>query len=95
MFRIKDLDKREIVNYYKMLNLCEQLQLPRIDIIDVCQFNKNKHTVEYFRFLADGQLWPNSKKSGEGIVVAPTIPFHSYILDKEWSLKVINQNYKQ
>ena len=88
------MDRREVVSYYDMLKICEQLQLPHVDIIDVCQFDKNKHTVEYFRFLADGQLWPNSKKPGEGIVVAPTIPFHSFILDKSWSLKLINQNYK-
>jgi len=94
VFRVKDLDKRQVVNFYEMIGICEKLQLPHVDIIDVCQFDKNKHTVEYFKCLADGQLWPNSKKPGEGIVIAPTIPFHSYILDKGWSLKVINQNYK-
>jgi ATP-dependent RNA circularization protein (DNA/RNA ligase family) len=95
VFRIKDLDKREILGYYEMLSICEKLQLPHVDIIDVCKFDKDKHTIEYFRFLADGQLWKSNGKPGEGVVVAPTIPFYSPYIGKEWSLKLINQNYKQ
>ena len=94
VFRIKNLDKREIVNFYELSNLCTDLNLPMVDIINTCKFNKDIHTVEYFRNLADSQIWKTNNKSGEGIVIAPITPFHSYILNKSWSLKVINQNYK-
>jgi len=95
VFRIKDLDKREVVNFYELTKLCEQLQLPMVDVIDVCKFDKDKHTIEYFRQLADAQIWKTNGKPGEGVVVAPTIPFYSPSIGKEWSLKLINQNYKQ
>ena len=95
VFRIKDLDKREILNFYELKKLCEQLSLPMVDVIDVCYFNKTYHTIEHFRQLADSQVWKTNGKSGEGIVVAPTTPFYSPSIGKEWSLKLINQNYKQ
>ena len=78
-----------------MKSLCEQLSLPIVDLIEVCKFDKNIHTVEYFRQLADSQIWKTNGKFGEGVVVAPTIPFYSPTIGKEWSLKLINQNYKQ
>ena len=94
MFRIKNLDTRQILGLAELKSICEQLSLPMVDIITIIQFDKNIHTVEYFRNLADGQLWKTNNKPGEGIVVAPTIPFYSPTLNKEWSLKIINQNYK-
>jgi len=95
VFRIKDLDKREILGFYDLKAMCEQLQLPMVDIIEVCQFDKTIHNIEYFRQLADSQVWSTNGKPAEGMVVAPTIPFYSPSIGKEWSLKLINQNYKQ
>ena len=95
VFRIKNLNKREIVNFYELTKLCSDLNLPMVSVIDVCKFDKDKHTIEYFRQLADAQIWPTNGRSAEGIVVAPTFPFYSPSIGKEWSLKLINQNYKQ
>lgn len=94
VFRIKDLDKREVLGFHDLKILCEQLSLPMVDVIEVCQFDVNVHTIEYFRQLADAQVWPTNGTPGEGVVVAPTIPFYSPSIGKEWSLKLINQNYK-
>lgn len=94
VFRSKDLDNKELFNLAKLKELCEHLSLPMVKIIDEFDFNPLIHTVEYFRNLADGQLYDNGKP-GEGIVVTACEPFYSYILGKEFSFKVINSNYKQ
>jgi len=95
VFRIKDLDTREILNYFDLSVMCNNvLNLPMVDVIDRFIFDKNIHTIEYFRQLADSQTWKTNGKPGEGVVVAPTIPFYSPSIGKEWSLKLINQNYK-
>ena len=94
IFRIKDLNTRQVLGFYELKSLCESLSLPMVDVIEVCKFDKNIHTVEYFRNLADSQVWKTNGKPGEGVVVAPTIPFYSPSIGKEWSLKIINQNYK-
>ncbi len=94
VFRIKDLNTRQILGLQELKSLCDHLSLPTIDIIEICQFNKDVHTIEYFRNLANSQTWKTNGGIGEGIVVAPVIPFYSSILGKEWSLKLVNQNYK-
>ena len=94
VFRIKDLDTREILGLSNLISICKQFGLPTIDIIEVVQFDKNIHTIEYFRNLADSQVWSTNGKPGEGIVIAPTVPFYSPIIGKSWSSKLINQNYK-
>lgn len=95
VFRIKDLDTKQILGLNDLQSICNQLGLPTVDIIDAFKFNKEMHTVEYFRKLADSQKWKSNGKDGEGIVIAPVKPFYSYILNKYWSLKIINNSYKQ
>jgi RNA ligase (TIGR02306 family) len=94
VFRIKNLDTRTLYTWDELVELSNQLELPTVPLLERFIFDKNIHTVEYFRNLADKQLYPNGK-AGEGIVISPVIPFYSNVLDKFWSLKIINQNYKQ
>jgi RNA ligase (TIGR02306 family) len=94
VFRAKNLNNNEISSLPKLKDLCTYLQIPMVKITDEFDFNPEIHTVEYFRKLADSQLYDNGKP-GEGIVIAPIKPFYSYTLNKSWSVKVINQNYKQ
>lgn len=95
VFRMKDLNTMQLLNYTDLALNCAYLDLPMVDVIDKFIFNKEIHTVEYFRNLTDSQIWPTNKKPAEGIVLAPTIPFHSNVLNKSWSIKIINQEYKQ
>lgn len=44
--------------------------------------------------MADSQVWDTNGKPAEGIVIAPTVPFFSVKLQKDWSAKVINSVYK-
>jgi hypothetical protein len=93
-FRVKDLTTRKIIGFEGLENICTTFGLPMVKVIEVCDFDKNIHTVEYFRKLADSQTWDSNGKPAEGIVVAPTIPFYSPTLKKEWSVKFVNQDYK-
>ena len=94
VFRAKDLDTRNLYSWDELNNLCIILNIPIVTLIDRFVFDKNIHNVEYFRNLADKQLYPNNK-AAEGIVISPVVPFYSNSLGKSWSLKIINQNYKQ
>lgn len=94
VFRAKNLDTRVLYTWDDLVVLCSVLNIPTVPFIDRFIFDRTIHTVEYFRNLADKQSYPNGK-SGEGIVISPVIPFYSNTLDKFWSLKIINQNYKQ
>jgi RNA ligase (TIGR02306 family) len=94
VFRIKNLDTRQCLGLQELTETCKHFEIPMVDIIEVCLFNKNVHTVEYFRKMADSQTWKTNNKPGEGIVIQPTVPIYSSILGKNWSAKLINQNYK-
>ena len=94
VFRVKDLDTCNLYTWDELNMLCAILDIPTVPLIDRFIFDKNIHTVEYFRQIADKQLYPN-KKPAEGIVISPVIPFYSNSIGKSWSLKIINQNYKQ
>jgi RNA ligase (TIGR02306 family) len=95
VFRIKNLDTREIIPYYEAYNLAESFGLTWAKLIDVVNFDESVHTMDFFKELANSQVWHSNGKPAEGIVVAPTFPFFSPILGKDWSMKIINQDYKQ
>ena len=94
VFRAKDLNTNNLFSLRELRDFCMYYDFPMVKIVDEFDFIPEIHTVEYFRKLADSQLYDNGKP-GEGIVVAPCNPFYSNILGKMWSIKLINQNYKQ
>jgi RNA ligase (TIGR02306 family) len=95
IFRAKNLDTRELYNYQELKELSKQLEIPIVDEIIVCQFNKDIHTIDWFKNLADKQIYSTNGQPAEGLVVAPVNPFYSNTLGKYWSLKIINSSYKQ
>jgi RNA ligase (TIGR02306 family) len=95
IFRAKDLDTQKLYNYDELKNLSKELEIPMVREICMIKFDKNIHTVEWFRNLADIQIYSTNGLPAEGIVIAPVESFWSQILNKFWSLKIINQNYKQ
>lgn len=50
--------------------------------------------LENIQNIANNLKYPNNSPA-EGIVIRSTIPFYSVYLEKEWSVKIINQNYKE
>lgn len=94
LFRAKCLDTRQILGLDEMIEVANALGVPHVKIIDRFMFDKSIHTAEYFRSVADAQVWDTNGKPAEGIVIAPTKPFFSVKLQKDWSVKVINAVYK-
>jgi len=94
LFRAKCLDTRQILGLDEMIGIANALQIPHVKIISRFMFDKAVHTAEYFRSVADAQVWDTNGKPAEGIVIAPTTPFFSVKLQKDWSAKIINQSYK-
>lgn len=94
VFRAKNYTTSTILSWDELTLLCSILSIPTVTFIDRFVFDKNIHTVEMLQNLANLQVYPNGV-AGEGIVIAPVKPFYSMVLGKEWSLKCINQNYKQ
>jgi RNA ligase (TIGR02306 family) len=95
VFRAKDLDTSKLYNYDRLKILCTALELPIVEEVERFMFNPEIHTIEYFQNLANKQMYKTNGKPAEGIVISPTEPFYSTILGKMWSVKIINQNYKQ
>lgn len=94
IFNIKNIDESRYLGLYEMHDFCKRIGLPMVDVIGVEKFNPEKHTIEYFQEIANNLKYPNGSNS-EGVVIRPSIPFYSVYLEKEWSVKIINQNYKQ
>lgn len=94
LFRAKCLDTRQVLGLDEMIQVANVLGVPHVKIIDRFMFDKLVHTAEYFRSVADAQVWDTNGKPAEGIVVAPVVPFFSPKLQKDWSVKIIGQNYK-
>jgi RNA ligase (TIGR02306 family) len=94
LFRAKCLDTRQVLGLDEMVQVANALGVPHVKIIDRFVFDKSIHTAEYFRSVADAQVWDTNGKPAEGIVVAPVATFFSPKLQKDWSVKIINQIYK-
>ena len=95
IFRIRDLDTRTNLGYREYRELAVALGIPVVEEIGFEPFNPEKHTIEFFRSVADAQTWPSNGKPAEGIVISTVKPLYSEELGKTWSAKVINQDYKQ
>lgn len=96
VFNVKDLDTGLYLGKDEIDDLCEEKWLepvPEIHRMIVTE----ETTIEYFQELANQIKYLNSKGvrvEGEGIVIRPVKPFYSSVLGKSFSVKVINQKYK-
>lgn len=95
IFNIKRLDIDQYLGYEEILNLCTQLKLEMVPLVDkyfcneldnIDTFQKIANTVKYT--TSDNKIVP-----GEGIVIRPLVPIFSEKLTKLLSVKVINQEY--
>jgi len=94
IFNIFNIDTRKYLGLDAMVEFCNKIGLKMVDVIGIEDFNPEIHNVEYFQQIANNVKYPNGA-AGEGIVIRSVEPFYSDKLQKEWSVKVINQNYKQ
>jgi RNA ligase (TIGR02306 family) len=95
------------LHLFSMFNIFDRFYFPCHALWDFClksgipmvtqieegtDFN---HTIESLVTLANAQVYPNNNKPAEGIVIRPKFPFHSAVLNKPWSSKIINELYKE
>lgn len=92
IFNIKDLDTGIYYNHNQIVEFCKQFGLTHVKFVSEFVWDENV-TIDKLQELADSQVYPNGAK-GEGIVIRPAEVCWSNILDKELSVKLINQNYK-
>jgi RNA ligase (TIGR02306 family) len=96
VFTVRNLDTRQYLSFEEIQLFCEKYKLEMVPLINRCVLAEDTslqslqeltNTVEYTH--------PNNKKvPGEGIVIRPVIPLYSVKLEKNLSVKLINQNYK-
>lgn len=90
VFTMIDLDTRRRLSLKKMRALCEHLQLQMVPIEE----EKNQFaygSVEELLERAKGRYPSGMNK--EGIVIRPTEPVHSKIIEGPLSMKVLNNDY--
>ncbi len=92
VFNIKDLDTGSYYNHDQITDFCNSLQLKPVKFISEFFWDETI-TVEKLQEIADNQTYPNGAKA-EGVVIRPKEVVWSNVLDKELSVKLINQNYK-
>lgn len=96
VFNVKDLDTGRYFGKDEIDDLCEEKWLESVPEVHRMIVTEDT-TIQYFQNLANEIKYLNSKREhveGEGIVIRPVIPFYSSVLSKSFSVKVINQKYK-
>lgn len=92
VFNIKDLDKMEYLGLDKIIEWCDKLEIKIAPLIQRFVYDET-WDVDRLQEIANDLKYSNNKAS-EGLVLRPIEPFYSYVLQKNLSVKLINQNYK-
>jgi RNA ligase (TIGR02306 family) len=96
VFNIKDLDSNTYYGMNDIKNICSNIGLDTVPILDVVKCNSS-WTISKFQDYANKVTYTtnmNKKVPAEGIVIRPIDPIWSSNLNKYLSFKIINQNYK-
>lgn len=93
-FTIRNLNTQRYYNLDEMIKICDHiLNIPMVKILKIFKFDKNIHTIDWLQDFANKQEYFTGQ-SAEGIVLRPYYPCYSNILDKQLSIKILNQSYK-
>jgi RNA ligase (TIGR02306 family) len=96
LFNIFDIGNRSFFGYHEMIKFCQDYNIPMVHTIqEGLAFG---FTMEELIALANEQkyyIMPDKTSPAEGIVIRPQESFHSTVLNKPWSGKIINEKYKE
>lgn len=92
VFSLFDIVKRHYLEFGFVEAFCKGNNIPMVPLITAG--NVFPHTLEELITMANGEKYPNGNPA-EGIVIRPMVSFYSQTLKKEWSGKVLNENYKE
>lgn len=92
VFSLFDIKTRSYLDYQTLKLFCDKSHTPMVDVIEIgMDFQRDLNSL--IELANDLKYWNGSP--AEGIVIRPLVPFHSEVLNKPWSGKVINENYKE
>jgi RNA ligase (TIGR02306 family) len=75
--------------YSEIKRFCDENEIPRVTFLSA--YTKCPSLQEFITF-ANNTYYENGKPA-EGIVIRPWNPIFSHVLKKNWSVKIINENY--
>jgi RNA ligase (TIGR02306 family) len=94
VFNVRNIATGEWFSWSQTLTLCSELGIPNVELVmSLFKWDCSIHTTETLQAIADSVKYGD--KPGEGIVLRPVVPFWSPSLNKMWSVKILNQDYKQ
>lgn len=93
VYKIVDLNRNVQVSLDEMAGFCSRLGLKLVPVLRRFIMDES-HNLAFFASIADNLKYPNGVDA-EGIVLRTTEPVWSQYLQKNLSLKLINQNYKE
>lgn len=92
IFNVFDIKSRYYLDYEKLVAFTTTYNIPMVPLIE--ESNIFSYTLEGLIKMANEQKYPTGGPA-EGIVIRPKEEFHSPTLNKAWSGKVLNENYKE
>lgn len=92
LFNIFDIVSRTYLNYTKVVEFTSKYGIPMVPTI--ATGSAFGYSLEELIKLANEQKY-DTGKAAEGIVIRPLESFYSKVLQKAWSGKVLNENYKE
>jgi len=91
IFSIQFIEERSYGTFVQVRDFCNTVGLPMVTLIEMG--DKFLYDLPALIKLTNAQRYPNGKPA-EGIVIRPQWPLVSTVLNKAWSGKIINENYK-
>lgn len=95
VFTVKDLNDGRLYSLAELQDFCAAQGFEMVPVLRVTQCTEEEWTLGRFQQEANSVRYcRNDSEEGEGVVVRPCVPFHSRVLGKAFSVKLINQKYK-
>jgi RNA ligase (TIGR02306 family) len=91
IFSVLFLDVRAYGTFFQVRDFCNQNAIPMVTLVEMG--DKFAYNLEVLLKMANTLKYPNGSPA-EGIVIRSQWPLRSTVLQKEWSGKVISENYK-
>ena len=92
LFNIFFIQERFYGTLSQIQTFCMEVGIPMVQLITMG--DSFSYDLPKLIKLANMQKYPNGKPA-EGIVIRPQWPLRSLVMNKEWSGKIINENYEE
>ena len=92
IFNIKDLNGSRTYSPIELDDFCNRYSLKKVPVVKVIHSN-DITSIEMLQYIANAVTYENGQPA-EGIVIRPMATTYSNTLQKDLSVKIINQNYK-